>query len=266
MGAENILGVKPPGVYYSPDGKKVGIAVSVTAAAGIVIGGTIWFAHSPQAVHLRERAANLLGRGGTENPRWLAYLPDMLDNGDDPEVTRKKLEDAVYYKSPVFHTPAGEVAEYSVRSLELFALRDFQISLEQQVYILPLLRLSTNKLPRTSLPGINFPEGAHIPVKGVIEVLHGSGWYRPSSGVQGIIYGIVGGDDQTLAQLRVDRHQAEDKHLITLQDKITFVQIGKSQYRIEKNPNRNVKPDKRFFLRCVKQEWLGKWINDEELE
>ncbi len=125
---EGIIGKTPPGIYHSPDGKKiVGIAAGISAAAGLAIGGSAWFIYSPQAAHLRERVTKIFGGSVAENPRWSAYLPCMLDDVDDLEVARTELTAAFNTSVPVLHTrmydpiigemEPVEVPEFSVRRL-----------------------------------------------------------------------------------------------------------------------------------------------------
>ncbi len=124
--------------------------------------------------------------------------------------------------------------------------------------------MRNSRLPESSLLGLALPKDSRIPVKGVIDVTHGSEIFTPTFGIKGRVYGVVGVNAQILAQMQVDGSQATDDHLGILQGKIAFVHIGNSKYDIHRNKSRFAKAEEKVTLSLKYIEWLGQFVDNNE--
>lgn len=265
MGVEGIIGPKPPQIYEAPHGKRLaaGIAAGVGAAAGLAAGG-VWFFHSEQAAPLRERANHLLekfARRWPGNTNWSFHLPHMMLDNEVPEKFERNLR-AYLSDGRHYAAQALEFTESAVGRMEIFPQSyEFKFTSEQPTYASPLVHKILG-LTGLDLSGVNIPRDGRIPVKGVVEIRYGSRRFFPSFGNKRITYAVVGVEEQTFAQLKVDEKHGKEDHLPALKGKVIFIPIDIRHYR-EQSYRKFIPRSIRVRRLAVKKfEMTGDWMKE----
>lgn len=251
---------KPPenDSHQSHHAEIAAIAVLGIAGAGLAVYGVTRLWRARHAHQLQEEQATLatrIAKGASETVSDYVRIPPLITDNEDPEILSVSVTE---FLKGMFHPPV----EYTIEDLRLWPeLREWQTSREMPFMEKPIIdSLGVTRYP---LLGFEAPEGAILPVRGVI-IVQRSSIHRT--------YGLVPMGCQTILQTEKS-FQVSDRNLSLVVGKLAFVELGIETVMVDpdspRDPwngrmikQRRYRPPPINYIRT--KEAFGKFIGTEE--